>query len=62
MDAHVGDRIEIRGAQVGEPVRQGEVRECVSVDPLELRVLWDDGHESTLFPAGGMARVVDRAK
>lgn len=61
MDAHAGDRIEIRPVQVDQPARRGTVLECLSSDPLELRVAWDDGHESVFFPAGGMVRVVERA-
>lgn len=60
MDARVGDRIEVRPVQVGQPVRRGTVQECVRSDPLELRVAWDDGHESMFLPAGGMVKVVDR--
>jgi hypothetical protein len=37
------------------------VRECMKDDPLELRVAWDDGHESVLFPTGGMVRVIGTA-
>ncbi len=58
MDVKVGNRIEVRSTQVGQPVRQGEVREVVSTDPLELRVAWDDGHESNFYPAAGMTHVV----
>jgi hypothetical protein len=60
MDAHVGDRIEVRPVQVGQAPRKGRVTECLRTEPLELRVAWDDGHESVFFPAAGMARVVDR--
>ena len=60
MDAQVGDRIEVRPVQVGQTARQGQVTECVRTEPLELRVAWDDGHESVLFPAGGMVRIVER--
>jgi len=59
VEAHVGDRIEIRPVQVAQPARRGTVRECIAEDPLELRVAWDDGHESVFFPAGGMVRVVE---
>ncbi len=61
MEAHVGDRIEVRPVQVAQPVRRGTVRECIKDEPLELRVAWDDGHESVFFPAGGMVRVVGTA-
>ncbi len=62
MDVHVDDRIEVRSVQVGQPVRRGTVQECLSTEPLELRVAWHDGHESAFFPSsGGMVRVVKRA-
>jgi hypothetical protein len=60
MEPHVGDRIEVRSVQVGQPVRQGQVQECLGEEPLQLRVAWDDGHESVLFPSGGMVRIVER--
>lgn len=59
MEAHVGDRIEVLPVQVAQPVRRGTVRECLRTEPLELRVAWDDGHESVLFPAGGMVRLIE---
>jgi hypothetical protein len=62
MEAHVGDRIEVRPVQVAQPARRGTVRECLSTQPLELRVAWDDGHESVFFPSGGMVRVVEPAR
>lgn len=58
MDAGVGDRIEVHGTQVGQPVRRGIVRERLREDPLELRVEWEDGHETVLLPSGGMVRVI----
>lgn len=61
MDVAVGDTIQVKSVQVGQAVRRGVVREMVSTDPLEVRVEWDDGHESTLFPSGGMVAVVQRA-
>ena len=60
MEAKVGDRIEVRPVQVGQVPRQGRVTERVRTDPLELRVVWDDGHESVLFPAAGMVHVIER--
>jgi hypothetical protein len=61
MEARVGDRIEVRPVQVAQPARRGTVRECIKDEPLELRVAWDDGHESVLFPTGGMVHVVGTA-
>lgn len=58
MDTHVGDTIEVQGIQVGQPTRRGVVKELMADDPLELRVEWDDGHESVFLPAGGMVRVI----
>ncbi len=60
MDIHVGDVIEINSNQVGAQVRRGSVKALLSEQPLELAVAWDDGHESNIYPAGGMVRVVDR--
>lgn len=61
MDAQVGDTIEVHGVQVGQPVRRGIVKETVGTEPLQLRVEWEDGHESVLFPTGGMVQVIQRA-
>jgi hypothetical protein len=58
MEARVGDTIEVHSTQVGQTVRRGTVREVISTDPPEFRIEWDDGRESTLFPSGGMVRVV----
>jgi hypothetical protein len=59
VQAHVGDTIEVLGNRVGDPVRRGKVTEVVAEDPRELRVEWDDGHESVFTPAAGMTRVVE---
>lgn len=58
MEAQAGDSIEVHSAQVGQPTRRGVVKERLANDPLELRVEWDDGHESVLLPSGGMMRVI----
>jgi hypothetical protein len=57
MDVKAGDKIEVSSKQVGGAVRRGKVQEVLSTDPWELRVEWDDGHESVLYPSGGMIRV-----
>lgn len=59
MDAGVGDVIEVRSVQVGQPVRRGTVKEVLSSDPLELRVEWGDGHESVFLPRGEMVHVLE---
>ncbi len=65
MVGTVGDRIVVESDRVGQPAREGEILEVVE-HPLgiEYRVRWDDGHESSLRPHGGSARIVpgDRAR
>jgi hypothetical protein len=61
VDARVGDIIEVHSVQVGGAQRRGKVLEVISTSPLELRVRWDDDHESVLYPSGGMVRLVERA-
>jgi hypothetical protein len=62
VEVQKGSTIEVRSAHVGEPVRRGEVLEVISLDdPVELRVAWEDGHESVFYPSGGTVRVVDGA-
>ncbi|CAN5161533.1 MAG: DUF1918 domain-containing protein [Euzebyales bacterium] len=58
MQIDVGDRIEVQSTKVDSPPRRGDVLEVVTDDPQELRVRWEDGHESVLYPHGGMVRVV----
>jgi hypothetical protein len=61
MQIGVGDRIEVQSTKVDSPPRRGDVLEVVADDPQELRVHWEDGHESVLYPHGGMVRVVGRS-
>ncbi len=52
MEAHVGDRIIVRGHRVGEPPRDAEILEVRGADggPPYL-VRWaENGHESLFFP------------
>ena len=58
MEATVGDVIEVQSNKVGGTVRRGKVLEIVDHEGPELRVEWEDGHESILYPSGGMTRVV----
>lgn len=59
MVTHVGDRIVIESERVGQPDREGMVLEVI-VAPYgtRYRVLWDNGHESTIHPNAGSARIV----
>ena len=60
MEIKTGDVIEILSNKVDTPPRRGKVREVIDEDPTELRVEWDDGHESVIYPNTGMVRVLDR--
>ena len=61
MDVQVGDTIEVLSKKVGQQARRGVVAEVLSTAPQEIRVTWDDGHETALYPNAGMVRVVKRA-
>lgn len=63
MTGKVGDRIVVESEKVGQAAREGEILEVIPHDyGTEFRVRWDDGHESSLRPAAGSARIVPRAK
>lgn len=52
------DRIVIESERVGQPPREGEilhVTESASGPSYDVR--WDDGHESSIRPAAGSARI-----
>lgn len=51
MQARVGDRVVVRGRQVGAVERRGEILEVHGSEgaPPYL-VRWADGHEALLFP------------
>jgi hypothetical protein len=53
-EAHVGDWIEARGIH-GEAARRGQIVELLGGPGHEhFRVLWDERHESILYPADGV--------
>jgi hypothetical protein len=60
MQVKAGDTIEIRSNKVDTPPRRGRVVEVIDQDMAELRVEWEDGHESVLYPDTGMVRVVNQ--
>lgn len=63
MIAKVGDRIVVESDKVGQSAREGEILEVIPHDSgNEFVVRWDDGHESSIRPHGGSARIVPRAK
>ena len=54
-----GNRIIVESQRVGQLEREGEILEVMQTSvSVRYRVRWNDGHESTLTPAGGAARVV----
>jgi hypothetical protein len=57
------DRIVIDSDKAGQPAREGDVLEVIEAEyGTRYRVLWDDGHESTIRPAGGTAHVIHRGQ
>lgn len=51
MDAKMGDRIVVRGHQVGDGDRRGEIVEVQGADGAPPYVVrWSDGHEVLFFP------------
>jgi hypothetical protein len=63
MDAKVGDRIIVESEKVGQPDREGMVLEIIEASyGTRFRVLWEDGHESTIHPTAGSARIVHKGK
>ncbi len=63
MTGKVGDRIVVESERVGQAVREGNVLEVIEASyGTRYRVRWDDGHESTIRPAAGSARIVAGGK
>lgn len=63
MSGKVGDRIVVESERVGQATREGEILEIIEASyGTRYRVRWDDGHESTVRPAAGSARIVSASK
>lgn len=63
MVTKVGDRIIIESEKVGRPDREGMILEIIEASyGTRYRVLWEDGHESTIHPGAGSARIVHPVK
>jgi hypothetical protein len=61
VTAKVGDQIVVESEKVGQPARQGEILEVIEAQyGTRYRVMWDDGHESTIRPAAGSARILSQ--
>jgi len=59
MTARVGDRIIVESEKVGQAAREGVILEVIEASyGVRYRVRWDDGHESTIRPSAGSARIV----
>jgi hypothetical protein len=59
MVTQVGDRIVVESEKVGQKDREGMILEVIVADyGTRYRVLWEDGHESTIHPGAGSARIV----
>jgi hypothetical protein len=53
------DRIVVDSDKAGQPAREGEILEIIEAEyGTRYRVAWNDGHESTIRPAGGTAHVI----
>ena len=63
MTGKVGDRIVVESERVGQKPREGEILEIIEASyGTRYRVLWEDGHESTVRPSAGSARIVSAGK
>jgi len=63
MTGKAGDRIVVESERVGQATREGEILEVIEASyGTRYRVRWDDGHESTVRPAAGSARIVSAPK
>jgi hypothetical protein len=58
-EARPGDLIIIDSPQVGSPPREGEIlKVTVGAFSVSYLVRWGDGHETTISPGGGTARII----
>jgi hypothetical protein len=61
MDARVGDHVVVESNRIGQGRREGEITEVLASSARpQLRVRWDDGHESIYIPSGGTTVVPHR--
>jgi len=57
MKVTEGDHLVIESERVGQSPRTGTIEEVLSLDPLRVRVRWENNRESTITPNAGAARV-----
>jgi hypothetical protein len=59
MPARPGDLIIVDSPKVGTPPREGEILKVTVGDfSVSYQVRWGDGHETTISPGAGTARIV----
>ena len=60
--ASVGDLLETRGIH-GEPARRGQIVEILGEPGHEhYKVLWDEQHESIVYPADGVEVIHNKSR
>ncbi len=60
-EGRVGDRVSLESERTGRGPRVGEIVKVLgSDDAIYYRVRWEDGHESTFFPAGGSITIIPK--
>jgi len=57
MKAHIGDSIVLESERVGQSVHTGVIQDVLQQQPPRYRVRWEDGHESIVTPAAGVALI-----
>lgn len=57
--ASIGDRVVFEGIMVGGARREGEL---VFIQGRAVRVRWEDGSESLMFPGPGAMTVVENSR
>ena len=58
MATKARDHIVVASDKVGIPERRGEILEVIAHQTsTEYRVRWEDGHESSIRPHSGSARI-----
>ena len=57
MEAHIGDSIVLESERVGQSAHTGVIEDVLQQQPPRYRVRWEDGHESIVTPAAGVALI-----
>ena len=61
MKGQVGAVIVVESERATQSARRGVIEEVLREDPPRFRVHWDDGRETILSPAAGVARIDESA-